>query len=1178
MRLLNKRKIKIFITFFVIYLIFIHWPGWNEFSHLALTMAIVDEGRLEIDSYYNQTGDRAYYNGHYYSDKAPGLSFLAVPVYATWKFIYYNFITNFISHQESEEYVSKIIDNEPIFLYINPSLFFLLLMIFVTVFTSSLFGALLVVLIYKISKYFTKNERYRLLLTIVAGFGSLILPYSTVFESEIIATFFVFLSFFLLFKIKKERIRDSKVFFLAGFFSTFSIVMNYPTIVLAFALLIYLFTFKLRNKKLIFIYLLGIFLGISPLLIYNYVIFKNPFELTLQHNDPLIWKIGEEELKRYGITSFIPNLFVTLRITLYPYRGLFFYFPILFLSLVGFYWMSKKYKKEVIMILIPFIVLLYFISTRYFWWGGFSFGPRYLIYIIPFFFIPLIYSFKKIPKTIWLPVLLLTLILSSFSITQWEDELLDPSTVKMREKYEEGIDSFEILRNPISEHYIPIFLKNGLRSRIFEELLYDPYKIDIRDFHQIRVREVKLFTLIPFGILVLKIPFLIISIFLLIITLIWRKKLFRTFIFKKISVGLFFSILIVLLFISRLGFKDVVYYKNWHPIYVNATHMIEENWISERASIFFYSPKEEKTNLLLEIGTFYKPRQLIIEFNNQTYEYLVSSFNQTIITPSVSLKEGENVIDLKSQSGCDKPALLINGSKDNRCLSFMVNDFSIISHLPEYKVIFGKNWYPPDINITWAYENSTVLVQSTQKLKAKLNLTLKSYYKPREIDFYLNDILLDTFTIEPYKMNMLTQTFSLKEGENVIEFITKEKCDVPAIIEKGNDIRCLSFGLIDADLISIDELIDKNKIVFGKNWYEQEKDGRWMSNDGVIYIFSQKETDVILNISIFSYFSKTANIYLNDKLMGSYRVASSILEPITLRSGENILYLNSKEECDRLKNENSSDIRCLSFKIKNIEIIKKDDFKESFYYGSNWYPLENVTDGTFRFMSQDATILLLPYPERIKLNISIDTYKKSRKLDLYLNDELIDSYLINSFFSSVLTPEVKLNRDINIVKFHSKEGCDIPLKTENSTDLRCLSFAIKKITKLTVEGLIEENKTLVFGKNWYEQEKDGRWMKNNANIFLFSKEEKEINLILDVMSYYKKRKIDLYANKVLILSETIPPYKSQIIIQGLKLIEGENLIEFKSRKDCNIPNIIESTGDKRCLSLKLLDLKIVDKL
>lgn len=49
-------------------------------SRLALTRALVVDGTTRIDRWHT-TEDRASYNGHYYSDKAPGLSLLAIPAY-----------------------------------------------------------------------------------------------------------------------------------------------------------------------------------------------------------------------------------------------------------------------------------------------------------------------------------------------------------------------------------------------------------------------------------------------------------------------------------------------------------------------------------------------------------------------------------------------------------------------------------------------------------------------------------------------------------------------------------------------------------------------------------------------------------------------------------------------------------------------------------------------------------------------------------------------------------------------------------------------------------------------------------------------------------------------------------------------------------------------------------------
>src|SRR5580765_1213090 len=53
--------------------------GWNQNSRFDLLRAILERHTLTIDAYHENTEDKAHFQGHYYSDKAPGLVFLAVP-------------------------------------------------------------------------------------------------------------------------------------------------------------------------------------------------------------------------------------------------------------------------------------------------------------------------------------------------------------------------------------------------------------------------------------------------------------------------------------------------------------------------------------------------------------------------------------------------------------------------------------------------------------------------------------------------------------------------------------------------------------------------------------------------------------------------------------------------------------------------------------------------------------------------------------------------------------------------------------------------------------------------------------------------------------------------------------------------------------------------------------------
>jgi hypothetical protein len=54
-------------------------PNVQDITRLSLSRSIAERGSVNIDPYHRLTTDRAFYDGHWYSDKAPGLSLLAIP-------------------------------------------------------------------------------------------------------------------------------------------------------------------------------------------------------------------------------------------------------------------------------------------------------------------------------------------------------------------------------------------------------------------------------------------------------------------------------------------------------------------------------------------------------------------------------------------------------------------------------------------------------------------------------------------------------------------------------------------------------------------------------------------------------------------------------------------------------------------------------------------------------------------------------------------------------------------------------------------------------------------------------------------------------------------------------------------------------------------------------------------
>jgi hypothetical protein len=65
---------------FFSFIYFYEGGGWNQNSRFDLLRAIVEGHTLRIDRYHENTEDKAHFEGHYYSDKAPGLVFVAVPI------------------------------------------------------------------------------------------------------------------------------------------------------------------------------------------------------------------------------------------------------------------------------------------------------------------------------------------------------------------------------------------------------------------------------------------------------------------------------------------------------------------------------------------------------------------------------------------------------------------------------------------------------------------------------------------------------------------------------------------------------------------------------------------------------------------------------------------------------------------------------------------------------------------------------------------------------------------------------------------------------------------------------------------------------------------------------------------------------------------------------------------
>lgn len=74
-----KTALLLGLVTFLSFLYFYEGGGWNQNSRFDLLRSILERHTLQIDAYHENTQDKAHFKGHYYSDKAPGLVFLAEP-------------------------------------------------------------------------------------------------------------------------------------------------------------------------------------------------------------------------------------------------------------------------------------------------------------------------------------------------------------------------------------------------------------------------------------------------------------------------------------------------------------------------------------------------------------------------------------------------------------------------------------------------------------------------------------------------------------------------------------------------------------------------------------------------------------------------------------------------------------------------------------------------------------------------------------------------------------------------------------------------------------------------------------------------------------------------------------------------------------------------------------------
>lgn len=345
-------------------------PMWNADSRVFVTASIVDRGSLNIDPFASQTGDIARVGAHYYSDKAPGLSLLAVPVYAVLKYTLLG----------GRPYAALFAVPEDQRFDFLPR--FVLALVYAGIPT-----AVLAAMLYLFFGRMGLSTRWRTLLSLTYGLGTMALPFGTVFFGHQLAAALLFGAFYLLYRVAQHEL-SNRYAALAGLLAGYAIITEYPTALIAGALLLYASWPLAARWRAGLVAALGMLPVLAVAGVYNALAFGGPLSQGYAHlSGPSAFIHGQAQ-GFMGITY--PHLDAIWQTTFGQYRGLFVLSPVLLLAFPGWLLLARwsAWRREAW--LWASIVVVYFAFTvSYFEWsGGYSLGPRHFLPALPFLVLP----------------------------------------------------------------------------------------------------------------------------------------------------------------------------------------------------------------------------------------------------------------------------------------------------------------------------------------------------------------------------------------------------------------------------------------------------------------------------------------------------------------------------------------------------------------------------------------------------------------------------------------------------------------------------------------------------------------------------------------------------------------------------------------------------------------------
>ncbi|MBN1605125.1 MAG: hypothetical protein JW940_00755 [Polyangiaceae bacterium] len=325
-----------------------------ENARIYMVKAIVEHHTFSVDAViqglYASNADLSQYDGRLYSCKAPGTSFLGVPVL-------YAFTRLGSLSKLGETYVLRL------FVSTLPSLVFLFVY-------------------YGFLRRFSEHRYLRNLTFLGLALGTMFFTYALLLFGHQQAAIGLFGGFMCCYE-NKRRERDSVVLLLAGgLLIALGVSCEYQAVLAGLCLAAYAFVSTKRKWRFVIV-LAG---GLGPAVLTG-LYHQQSFGSVLHTGHDYLASQAFVDYQQYGYKGFFYFTCSSLSGTFWsPGNGLFFYAPWLLFLVPGVYAMfhKKGFFWEALCISLVVLSDFVFVSGMYAWKGGWSVGPRYLGVTMPF--------------------------------------------------------------------------------------------------------------------------------------------------------------------------------------------------------------------------------------------------------------------------------------------------------------------------------------------------------------------------------------------------------------------------------------------------------------------------------------------------------------------------------------------------------------------------------------------------------------------------------------------------------------------------------------------------------------------------------------------------------------------------------------------------------------------------